>query len=179
VTETRATVVALEPAAQIAVEIWSGLDGAAARLGRTLGGGLPDLRGSTDLAGGWRGLRVEPTVWWLVGPLAGLDAGLAAVEAALGEDGAAVDLSGGFVRLEVVGPGWRELLMIGGVFDAEDPAFGPGATAGTVLHHASVRYDVIDDRRVHILVAPSYARDLLEHLHAAAARLETADQPDA
>jgi heterotetrameric sarcosine oxidase gamma subunit len=90
----------------------------------------------------------------------------------LGEDGAAIDLSGGFAGLEIVGPGWRELLMVGGVFDAEDPAFGPGSTAGTILHHAGVRYDVIDDDRVHILVAPSYALDLLDHLRVAASRLE-------
>ena len=178
-TDVRTTVEALEAAALIAVDIWSDLDGTMARLGRTLGSGLPHLRGSAELVGGWRALRVEPTVWWLMGPLSDLEARFAAVEAALGEAGASVDLSGGFVRLEVVGPGWRELLMIGGVFDAEDPVFGPGATAGTVLHHASVRYDVIDDHRVHILVAPSYAHDLREHLRAAAARLETADKPDA
>jgi hypothetical protein len=64
--------------------------------------------------------------------------------------------------------------MIGGVFDAEYPAFGPGSTAGTVLHHASVRYDVLDERRVHIFIAPSYARDLLEHLRVAAGRLAPA-----
>jgi heterotetrameric sarcosine oxidase gamma subunit len=163
---------ALGPAALIAVDVWAGLDAAAARLGESLGGELPGLLRSADLGAGWRAVRVEPTVWWLGGPLTALEARLAAVETTLGEDGAAVDLSGGFVRLEVAGPAWRELLMIGGVFDAEDPAFGPGSTAGTVLHHASVRYDVVDDQRVHILVAPSYAQDLLGRLGAAAARLE-------
>jgi heterotetrameric sarcosine oxidase gamma subunit len=168
----------LEPTALIAVDAWSNLDAAAARLGDSLGGRLPGLLESSDLAGGWRALRAEPTAWWLVGPLAGLEGRLGAIEAALGEDGAAVDVSGGFARLAVAGPAWRELLMVGGVFDAEDPAFGPGSTAGTVLHHAGVRYDVVDDARVHILVAPSYAHDLLEHLRAAAARLETAEKPD-
>jgi heterotetrameric sarcosine oxidase gamma subunit len=162
---------ALGPAALIAIDLWSGIDDAGARLGAALGA-LPGLLRSTDLTGGWRALRVEPTVWWLTGPLAGLDATLCAVEAALGEDGAAVDLSGGFARLEVDGPAWRELLMVGGVFDAEDPAFGPDSTAGTILHHVGVRYDVVHDRRVHILAPPSYAHDLLEHLRAAAARLE-------
>jgi heterotetrameric sarcosine oxidase gamma subunit len=171
VTDAPTTVNALEPAALIAVDVWSDLDAAAARLGEALGGGIPGLLRSGDLAGGWRAVRVEPTVWWLVGSLAGLEAGLGAVEAALADAGAAVDFSGGLVRLEASGPGWRELLMTGGVFDAEDPAFAPDSTAGTVLHHASVRYDVIDEHRVHILVAPSYARDLLHHLRAAAARL--------
>jgi len=163
---------AVGPAALIAVEAWSAFDAAAARVGEVLGGVLPDLLGSSDLAGGWRAVRVEPTVWWLTGPLAGLEAAFDAVETALGEDGAAVDLSGGFTRLEIAGPAWRELLMVGGVFDAEDPDFAPGSTVGTILHHAGVRYDVVDDRRVHILVAPSYAADLLDHLRAAAARLE-------
>jgi heterotetrameric sarcosine oxidase gamma subunit len=172
VTDGRTKVGALGPAALIAVDLWGDLDDAGKRLGAALGGPLPDPLHSADLAGGWRAVRVEPTVWWLAGPLAALEGALATAAAALGEDGAAVDLSGGFVRLEVAGPAWRELLMVGGVFDAEDPAFGPGSTAGTILHHVGVRYDVVDDVRVHILVAPSYAHDLLEHLRAAAARLE-------
>jgi heterotetrameric sarcosine oxidase gamma subunit len=179
VTEAPTTVQALGPAALIAVDVWGAFDSAAARLGERLGGSLPGLLATTDLAGDWRALRVEPTLWWLIGPLADLEAELIAVEAALGEDGAAVDLSGGFARLEIDGPGWRELLMIGGVFDAEDAAFGAGSTAGTLLHHASVRYDVVDEGRVHIFVAPSHAQDLLHHLRAAAARLEPSGPPGA
>ena len=41
-----------------------------------------------------------------------------------------------------------------------------------MLHHLDVRYDVVDDGHAHILVAPSYAHDLLAHLRAAAAHLE-------
>lgn len=171
-TEAQTTVETLGPAALIAVDVWSDIDTAAARLAGTLGGSLPGLLEVSDLAGGWRAVRIEPTVWWLVGPLPDLEAALAATEAALADGGAAVDLSGGFARLEIAGPDWREVLMTGGVFDAEDPAFGPGSTAGTVLYHASVRYDVIDEQRVRILVAPSYARDLLHHLRVTAARLE-------
>ncbi len=177
VTDAQTTVEVLEPSGLIAVDLWSNFGAAAARLGEALGGGLPGPIRSAELGGGWRAVRVEPTAWWLVGPLAALQATLEAVEEALGENGAAVDLSGGFARLEVAGAGWREMLMVGGVFDAEDPAFGPGSTAGTVLHHASVRYDVIDDHSVHILVAPSRAHDLLDHLRAAATRLEGADSP--
>lgn len=177
-TEGRTTVDALEPSALIAVDVWRGFDEAVDRLGMALGGALPILRASIDLPGGWRALRVEPTVWWLTGPLPGLGSALATAEEVLGEDGAAVDLSGGFARLQLAGPAWRELLMVGGVFDAEDPAFGPGSTAGTILHHVGVRYDVVDDDRVHILVAPSYAHDLLDHLRTAASRLEPAGDLD-
>jgi len=44
----------------------------------------------------WRALRVEPTVWWLVGPLVGVRAIVARLETALQADGAATDLTGGF-----------------------------------------------------------------------------------
>lgn len=171
-TDGPATVTMLEPAALIAFDLWSDTRAAAARIGEALGGPLPGLRRAAELGGGWRAIRVEPTVWWLSGPLADADAQIARLEAALGEDGAATDLSGGFARLAVAGPGWRALLMIGGVFDAEDPAFGPGSTAGTILHHVAVRHDVLADTLVHIHVAPGYAEDLLAHLSAAAARLE-------
>lgn len=170
-TEALAVITPLAPAALIAVDLWGEVASVAGRLANAVGGDLPDLGRSASLAGGWRSIRVEPTAWWLTGPLDQLGATLAAVEAALGDDGVAVDLSGGFAVIAVAGPAWRTLLMFGGVFDAEDPGFGPGATAGTLLHHAAVRYDVIDDARVHIHVAPSFADDLLHALRDAAAGL--------
>ena len=158
------------PRALIAVEVWSDAAAAAARLAAALGGGLPGLNRSADLAGGWRTIRVEPTVWWLSGPLDGLADRLERLEVALGDDGAATDLSGGFVVLSLAGAGWRERLMFGGVFDAEDPGFGPGSTAGTLLHHVAVRYDVRGEEKVDVHLAPSYADDLLHHLRGPAAR---------
>ena len=146
-----ATVKRLPAAALIAADVWGDSPAALARIGAAL----------TDA---WRTTRVEPTAWWFSGPLPDLDGVLARIVDALGEDGAATDLSGGFERLEVAGPGWRTALMFGGVFDAEDPAFGVGATAGTLLHHTAVRYDVTDADAVRIYVAPSYAEDLLYHL---------------
>ncbi len=156
----------------ISLEIWG--DAAESRIAAALGAALPAVGASADLPGEWRAIRVEPSVWWLSGPREGLAARQADLDAALGEDGAAVDLTGAFARLEVCGPAWRTLLMFGGVFDAEDPDFGPGRTAGTILHHLSVRYDVVDEDRLHIFVGSSYAGDLLHHLRAAAARLDLA-----
>jgi heterotetrameric sarcosine oxidase gamma subunit len=179
VTDTRTLVEALEPAALIAFDLWSEPEVAAARIGEALGGALPGLTHSTPLPGGWRAIRVEPTVWWLSGPLADLDRQFAQLEAALGEDGAATDLSGGFTRLGVSGPAWREVLMIGGVFDAENPDFGAGSTAGTLLHHASVRHDVTAEDRVHIHVPPGHAEDLLHHLRTALTRLASSGNADA
>ena len=153
-----ATVKSLPAAALIAVDAWGDTPAALARIGAAL----------TD---GWRTIRVEPTVWWFSGPLPDTGSALARIVEALGEDGAATDLSGGFEQLEVSGPGWRTALMFGGVFDAEDPAFGVGATAGTLLHNTAVRYDVTRADAVEIYVAPSYAEDLLHHLSEAARAL--------
>ena len=93
---------------------------------------------------------------------------------ALAEDGAATDISGGFLRQTLTGPAWRELLMISGVFDAEDPAFVPGCVAATVIAHTPVRLDVIGPDRVDAYVAPSQAGDLLALWTRAAARMTTA-----
>ena len=82
--------------------------------------------------------------------------------AALQGRGAVTDVSGGFRRIRVHGPLWRELLMIGGVFDAEH-GFPVGSTAGTVIHHLPVRLDAVDAGTVDAYVAPSYAEELLHH----------------
>ncbi len=170
---TRIAVLAM--AALIAVDLWEGPGRAAAeaRLAYALEEGreLAGLGLSRALPGGWRCLRVEPTVWWLVGPLEELDAMRLRLRFALGDDGADTDLSGGFARLEIAGPAWREPLMIGGVFDAEAAGFGRDRTVGTLLHHIGVRYDVVDEDRLHIHVAPSYRDHLLHHLEAAIGRL--------
>jgi heterotetrameric sarcosine oxidase gamma subunit len=175
VIEGRPVIEALPASALIALDLWSDLETAAARLGEALGGAMPALGRSGDLAQGWRAIRVEPTVWWLAGPLGDLDGLIARVETAIAGDGGATDLSGGFAAIGVTGQGWRELLMIGGVFDAESAAFGAGCTAGTLLHRLGVRYDVIRDDEVHIRVAPSHAADLLHHLRAAASRLDASE----
>ena len=166
-TEPTAHVSAPPPRALIAFDLWGDATARAARIGEALGGILPGLNGATDLAGGWRAIRVEPTVWWLSGPLADVEPCLERLETALGEDGGATDLSGSFIVLALEGPGWREVLMFGGVFDAESLDFGPGSTAGTLLHHVAVRYDVRGEEAVEIHLAPSHANDLLHHLRRA------------
>jgi heterotetrameric sarcosine oxidase gamma subunit len=161
VTDSRTTARLLPPTALIAFDIW---------------GDPPHQAWSSELEEGWRTVRVEPTVWWLTGPIGEAEAMFDRLETVLGDDGGVTDLTGGFARIAVAGPAWRELLMIGGVFDAEAPGFGAGSTAGTLLHHVAVRYDVISDDEVHILLAPSYADDLLHHLSAAISRLGVPDR---
>jgi hypothetical protein len=62
-------------------------------------------------------------------------------------------------------------MMIGGVFDAESPAFGPDCIAGTVIHHPPVRPDVIDGKTVDAYTPPSYAAELAHHWKVAARRI--------
>ncbi len=166
------TVEILPPTALIALDLWDAAQPGHWLAAEAPGFSLPGPGQSAELGGEWRAIRIEPTVWWLSGPLEDLSPQLERLEAALGELGAVADISGAFARLAVAGPGWRAILMIDGVFDAENQAFGPGSNAGTVLHHVGVRHDVIAEDLVHIHVAPSYGEHLLAHLTAVAARLE-------
>jgi heterotetrameric sarcosine oxidase gamma subunit len=96
----------------------------------------------------------EPRAFLASGDAAGLATSLAAVAAVS-------DVSGAWRRIDLAGPGWRERLMIDGLFDAENPAFGTGCVAATVLHHAPVMLCPTADDAVSVYVAPSFAADLL------------------
>jgi heterotetrameric sarcosine oxidase gamma subunit len=118
---------------------------------------------STCRARDWRHGRLiwtEPDAWLARAPLASLDAAIAALEAVAGDAGAVIDITGGLARFRLTGPGWRELLTVGGVFDVESPAFAPGCTAATVLNHAAIWIDVIADEIADVYCLPSYAREL-------------------
>ncbi len=169
VTVTEPVVIAVvEPFALVAVELWEPAAEVAVADAIDATPPLPGL--SAALGEGWRAIRVEPLVWWLRGPLCGLARMMARLEAPLAGTGVAVDLTGGFAQLRIAGPGWRDLLMIGGVFDAEDPAFGAGCTASTVLHHVAVRYDVVGPDEVSAYAPPSHLEGLLHHWRGAAGR---------
>ncbi len=128
--------VSMEPAGEvIALDLWSGAD-------------APDLCGKIAL------LRVEPRRWWL------LDAREADLTAMIGARGAWAPIGGGLVRATLTGPGWRSLLMVAGLFDAEDPAFGTGAVAATVIHHVPVRIAVVGETSCDVYCAASYAPTL-------------------
>lgn len=157
------------PQTLVALEIWG--DGAAVQ--NRWGAALPAPCRSAWV-GEQRVIWWEPNTWLLGAPLEALAQNEADLRGAVGADGAVTDLSGAFTRICVTGPLWRDLLMIGGVFDAESPGFGPGCIAGTVIHHLPVRLDVISDDAVNAYIAPSYAEDLLHHWTRAAARLQAA-----
>jgi heterotetrameric sarcosine oxidase gamma subunit len=155
-------IVSRPPDALVQIEVWGDAATVGGRLAASMALDLPAPCRSIP-AGDRRILFWEPNTWLVRAPLAQRDETLGRLTEALGSEGATTDLSGAFRRIGVIGPRWRSLLMIGGVFDAESPRFGPGCVAGTVLHHLPVRLDVIGKDAVDAYVAPSYAPDLLHH----------------
>ncbi len=151
------TVLPSEPLTQI--EVW----GDVAAVEGSLGAVLPKVGRSTTLNAS-RIMWWEPKVWLVRGTSTDFAEVLAG-------DGAAIDVTGAFSRLRITGPDWRELLMIGGVFDAESPAFAPDCIAGTVIHHLPVRLDVIAPQTVDAYTPPSYAAELAHHWEVAARRM--------
>ena len=101
-------------------------------------------------------MQVEPQRWWLLGPVAAL----ADITAALGENGAISPIGGGLMRASLTGSGWRAQLMISGLFDAEDPAFGPGHCAATRLHHAPIWIDVLSEDAASVYFPASLLGDI-------------------
>ena len=162
-----------EPSRLIRFEIWSDFEATQARLAKVLGGPLPGICKSADL-GAARLIWVEQHTWLIRTSPADADLMLSTVTAALGQDGSASDMSGALRRLRITGPGWRTLLTIGGVFDAENPDFAPGCMAGTIIAHSPVRFDVISADCVDAYTPPSYAPDLFGFWCEAAERLAKA-----
>ena len=165
---------AIEPAvadALLAIELWDDAEGASADLAGLIGPLPAPCRAAPS--GLHRVLWWEPQTWLVRAPLDLRDSLPEPLTAALEGRGAVTDVSGGFRRIRARGSKWRELLMIGGVFDAEH-GFPVGSVVGTVIHHLPVRLDAVDADTVDAYVAPSYAEELLHHWRKAQARLVSA-----
>jgi len=156
-TPTGPTIAALPPAPLHAVEIWSNPQVVAARFLAAMGYALPPM-GRSAGSGGLILIRYEPTVWLAEG-------GVSALPGILGEDGAITAIGGGIVRVRISGTGWRTLLMEGGVFDAESPAFAPGCSAATIIDHVAVRLLVEAEDACVAYVPASFAEGLLHFWH--------------
>lgn len=149
------------PAAPLhTLEIWSNAQAVAKRFQEAAAFALPPMGQSAGNAG-VRLIRFEPTVWLVEGDWTGL-------EPVLGDDGALTAIGGGIVRIALSGTGWRRLLMEGGVFDAENIAFGPGCSAATIIDHVNVRLHVTDEKQCIAYVPSSFAHDLIAFWKAAA-----------
>jgi heterotetrameric sarcosine oxidase gamma subunit len=161
---TEVTITPLPPAPLHALEVWSNSAKVAARIRKATGLVLPPMGRSTG-SDALRLIRYEPTVWLVEGDVSSLPA-------LLGDDGAFTAIGGGVVRVELAGPRWRRLLMEGGVFDAESPAFAPGCSAATVIDHVAVRLLVTGEDRCLAFVPLSYAADMIAFWESAARALD-------
>ena len=150
---TDVTITPLPAAPLHALEIWSNPAEVAARFEAATGFALAPL-GRSSGSDTLRLIRYEPTVWLAEGDTS-------ALPAILGEDGALTAIGGGIVRVRLSGPGWRSLLMEGGVFDAEAPAFAPGCSAATLVDHVNLRLHVMSDDACEVYVPASFSAGLV------------------
>lgn len=162
---TDVTITTLPAAPLHAFEIWSNPAAVGKRFAATTGFALPALgrSGGTDVL---RLIRYEPTVWLVEGDTSQLPAILA-------DDGALTAIGGGLVRVRLSGTGWRTLLMEGGVFDAENPAFAPGCSAATIIEHVNVRLHVVTEDACIAYVPLSFSKALTHFWEDAAAEGST------
>ena len=152
-TVTDATSIIALPAAPLhALEIRSNPQDLATRVHKALGFALPPMNRSAGNAAITL-LRYEPTVWLVEGDTSVL-------ADTLGDDGALTAIGGGIVRFRIAGPGWRELLLEGGVFDTSPAALPVGATAATVIDHVGVRLFATSEDACIVYVPASYAQSL-------------------
>ena len=151
---TDLTIAALPATPLHALEIWSNPAEVAQRFEAATGFALPPS-GRASGCDALRLIRFEPTVWLVEGDAS-------ALPAILGEDGALTAIGGGIVRVRLSGPGWRSLLMEGGVFDAETPGFAPGCSAATIIDHVNVRLHVENGDACIAYVPSSYAADMIQ-----------------
>jgi heterotetrameric sarcosine oxidase gamma subunit len=150
---TDVTITPLPAAPLHALEIWSNAPAVAKRVEAATGFALPPM-GRSAGTDALRVIRYEPTVWLVEGDASALPAILA-------EDGSLTPIGGGIVRVRLSGEGWRTLLMEGGVFDAENPAFAPGCSAATIIDHVAVRLHVVSDDACDAYVPASYSHGLI------------------
>lgn len=160
---TDITIITLPAAPLHVFEIWSNPAVVANRFEAALGSSLPVLGAALQLSA-MRLIRYEPTVWLAEGD----PAGLAEI---LGADGSLTAIGGGVARVRLGGPGWRSLLMEGGVFDAESADFAAGSSAATLIDHVNVRLYVESDDACLAYVPLSYARDMIHFWTVAAKSL--------
>jgi heterotetrameric sarcosine oxidase gamma subunit len=131
------------------LELWGDPKAAAKRIAKALGNDLP----ATGRAQG-NVLRLSPTTWLVTGDIA-------ALREALGDGGALASVGGGLVQVRLSGPGWRSLLMEGGLFDAESADFTPDSVATTLIEHVTVTLRVESAHSCLAYVPASHAADLL------------------
>lgn len=150
--------------------LWN--DDGRARVGADLAAALPPPCRAID-AGALRVIWLEGDHWLIACPQDQANATLALLAAVAGTDGTVVEVTAALQGCCISGPGWRDLLMIAGVFDAESPDLVAGSVARTVMHHSSLLIDVLAADRVHAYVPSSYAAEFFAFWAAAIVRLHS------
>ena len=150
---TDLTITPLPAAPLHALEIWSNAPAVAKRFEAAMAFTLPPM-GRSDGNEALRLIRYEPTVWLAEGDTS-------ALADILAEDGSLTPIGGGIVRVRLSGKGWRTLLMEGGVFDAENPAFVQGSSAATIIDHVAVRLHVVSEDVCDVYVPLSFSAGLV------------------
>ncbi len=131
------------------LELWGDPKAAAKRIAKALGHDLPKVGKAQGNV-----LRLSPTTWLVEGDVT-------APKQALGDGGALTPTGGGYDRVRLSGPAWRSLLMEGGLFDAESPAFGIDSVVTTPIDHIAVTLRVESENACLAYVPASHAADLL------------------
>ena len=147
-----------------ALEIWSNPDAVATRFAAAAGFALPKM-GASSGGDALRLIRYEPTVWLVEGDTT-------ALPSILENDGALTAIGGGVTRVLLSGEGWRRLLMEGGVFDAENPAFAVGSSATTIIDHVNIRLHVLSENACLAYVPLSYSQGIIHFWQEAAKALD-------
>lgn len=146
-----------------AFEIWSNPRAVAERFALAAGFALPSPgRSSGNEAR--RVIRYEPTVWLVEGAADRL-------HDVLGEDGVLTAIGGGIARIRIAGSAWRTLLMEGGMFDAESPAFTKHCSAATAIDQVGVRLHVVSEDACDVYVPASFSAGLIHFWEQAAETL--------
>ena len=146
---TDVTIEALGRAPLHVLELWGDPKPAAKRIAKALGHDLPRAGKAEGSV-----LRISPNTWLVEGDVA-------AMRKALGSDGALTPAGGGYERVRLSGPAWRSLLMEGGLFDAESPAFAVDCVVTTPIDHVAVTLRVESENACLAYVPASHAADLL------------------
>ncbi len=165
VTVTDVTITILPAMPLHVFEIWSKPAAVAKRFQVATGFAVPPI-GRSAGNDALNLIRYEPTVWLVEGDVS-------ALPVILSEDGALTAIGGGIVRIRLSGAGWRTLLMEGGVFDAESPAFAVGCSAATIIDHIAVRLHVVSEDSCDAYVPLSFSTGLMHFWEVAAGSLVT------
>jgi sarcosine oxidase, subunit gamma len=119
-------------------------------------------------------LWLGPDEWLVVGPADATGRTESAVRRRVGGAlRAVVDVSANRTTIELAGTRAREILASGCSLDLDEPAFGPGRCAQTMVARAQVILWQVDDAPTYrLLVRPSFASYLAAWLADAAAGLD-------